>query len=287
MRDLSLPRGSGSCGGSAPTIRSRPPCASFLPLSSSTFLPSPPPRRRADRRAVIATASKISPRLSVLHDSAAAVGALDVGFVPTGPAAGKGPADSKPEVVLLLGADDYSKEDVPPGAKVIYVGSHGERGASRADVVLPGGAYTEKYATWVNTEGRPQRSQAAVALPGNARADWEVLRALSEVAGVQLPYDSLAEVRQRMFDVAPHLVRPDVREEPSDMAAEALAVAAPGKSAKEPFRCVARALEIYALTAHFLLPPARSLVARRRRGTLAYLWGSALPCASFRKPFLE
>jgi len=187
---------------------------------------------RADRGAVMAAAARIG-TVSVLHDSASAAGALDVGFVPSGPAAAG--AAGAPEVVVLLGADDYADGDVPAGAKVIYIGSHGDRGAARADVILPGAAYTEKNATWVNTEGRAQRSKPAVALPGEARADWEVVRALSEMAGAALPYGTLDEVRQRMFDVAPHLVRAGWREEPLPLLAEGLAAGGRGSGAAGAF----------------------------------------------------
>ena len=101
---------------------------------------------------------------------------------------------------------------MPPGAKVIYLGSHGDAGASRADVVLPGAAYTEKPGTYVNTEGRPQRAFAAVYPPGNARDDWKVVRALSEMVNppqTTLPYNTLADVRARLADVAPAFGRPE------------------------------------------------------------------------------
>jgi len=153
----------------------------------------------------------------ILQDTASRVGALDVGFVP-GPGAGEGagaPGGStttSPRVVVLLGSDDFDDKDVPTGAFVIYIGHTGEKGAAMADVVLPGASYLEKSATWVNTEGRVQRSKAAVAMPPGAREDWKVVRALSELAGVTLPYDNLQGLRMRMAEIAPHLARAEHKE---------------------------------------------------------------------------
>jgi NADH-quinone oxidoreductase subunit G len=92
---------------------------------------------------------------------------------------------------------------------VIYQGHHGDAGARRADVVLPGAAYTEKDGTYVNTEGRAQQARRAVFPPGDAREDWKILRALSEVLGHKLPYDRLSELRQRLASVAPSLANLD------------------------------------------------------------------------------
>ena len=90
---------------------------------------------------------------------------------------------------------------------MIYQGSHGDQGAHRADVILPGAAYTEKSATWVNTEGRAQLGRRATFPPGDAREDWSILRALSDVIGKTLPYDSLAQLRAAMYEDAPHMMR--------------------------------------------------------------------------------
>lgn len=87
------------------------------------------------------------------------------------------------------------------------LGHHGDHGASFADAILPGAAYTEKQATYVNTEGRAQQTLPAVTAPGQAREDWKIIRALSEVVGAKLPYDTLEEVRYRLEEVAPHLTR--------------------------------------------------------------------------------
>jgi len=89
----------------------------------------------------------------------------------------------------------------------VYQGHHGDKGAEIADVILPGAAYTEKQGTFVNTEGRSQQTLQSVTPPGMAKEDWKVIRALSEVAGHRLSYDNLAEIRNRMDQIAPHLTR--------------------------------------------------------------------------------
>jgi NADH dehydrogenase (ubiquinone) Fe-S protein 1 len=141
---------------------------------------------------------------NVLQDTASATAALDLGIGNGIPSFSQ---EAEADLVYLLGADDYEEDAVPPSAFVIYQGHHGDRGAARADVILPGAAYTEKWATYVNTEGRPQTTRSAVAPVGEARDDWKIVRALSEVAGVPLPYDDFNQVRQRLTDVAPHLGR--------------------------------------------------------------------------------
>ena len=146
-------------------------------------------------------AAKAGVSVSVLHDCASAVGALDVGFVP-----GKSARDDendKKKVVYLLNADDYDEGLVDDGAFVIYQGHHGDKGAARADVVLPGAAYTEKYATYVNTEGRAQTTKNAVSPLGSGRVDWEIVRALSEVCGWggMMDVDDLDAVRRRVEEV--------------------------------------------------------------------------------------
>jgi NADH-quinone oxidoreductase subunit G len=144
----------------------------------------------------------------VLHTAAARVGALDLGFVPGegGRTAVEMAQPGGMDVLFLLGADEI---DVPPGAFVVYVGSHGDRGAHRADVILPGAAYPEKSGIYVNTEGRVQLAARASFPPGDAREDWAIFRALSDVLGQRLPYDSLAALRRAMFAAHPHLQRLD------------------------------------------------------------------------------
>lgn len=138
---------------------------------------------------------------NVIHDTASRVAALDMGFAPS---AASRASKTAPKVVYLLGADDWDETEVPAGAFVIYQGHHGDRGAARADVILPGAAYTEKSGLYVNFEGRVQQTRAAVPVLGEAREDWAIVRALSEVLGKRLSYDDLAGVRARLADLAPH-----------------------------------------------------------------------------------
>ncbi|CAB3230761.1 unnamed protein product [Arctia plantaginis] len=142
--------------------------------------------------------------LNVLQRTASQVAALDLGYQP---GVGKALQDG-PKVVYLLGADSgvVSRDQLPKDAFVIYQGHHGDAGAAMADVVLPGAAYTEKRATFVNAEGRAQQTLVAVAPPGMAREDWKIIRALSEVIGERLPYDNLDEVRDRLSEISPALV---------------------------------------------------------------------------------
>jgi NADH-quinone oxidoreductase subunit G len=143
---------------------------------------------------------------SVLHTAASRVGALDLGFVPgeRGLNTRQMVASGTLDVLFLLGVDEI---DVAPGAFVVYIGTHGDRGAARADVVLPGAAYPEKSATYVNTEGRVQMATRASFPPGDAREDWAILRALSDVLGKKLPYDSLAALRAALYRAHPHMQR--------------------------------------------------------------------------------
>jgi NADH-quinone oxidoreductase subunit G len=144
---------------------------------------------------------------SVLHTAAARVGGLDIGFVPgAGGATAAAMADGAVDVLFLLGADEI---EVESRAFVIYIGTHGDRGAHRADVILPGAAYTEKSGIYVNTEGRVQMAGRAAFPPGDAREDWSILRALSEPLGAKLPYDSLAQLRAALFRAFPHLQQID------------------------------------------------------------------------------
>jgi NADH-quinone oxidoreductase subunit G len=173
---------------------------------------------RHDGPAVLALAAKLALDLgavkdgwngfAVLQDTASRVGALDIGF-----AAGAGGLNlvemttfGTLDVLFLLGADEIK---VPDGTFVVYIGTHGDRGAHRADVILPGAAYTEKSGIFVNTEGRVQMANRAGFPPGEAREDWAIIRALSDVLGKKLPYDSLQALRQAIFKAAPHLMRLD------------------------------------------------------------------------------
>jgi NADH-quinone oxidoreductase subunit G len=143
-----------------------------------------------------------------LHWAAARPGALDLGFVPGagGLPAAEMASPGALDLVFLLGADEI---EIPSGAFVVYLGTHGDRSAHRADVILPGAAYPEKSGIYVNTEGRVQMAERAAFPPGDAREDWAILRALSDVLGHKLPYDSLAGLRQALFRAHPHLARID------------------------------------------------------------------------------
>ena len=146
---------------------------------------------------------------NVLNRAASRVGGLDLGFVP-----GEGGADTASmlsgavDMLFLLGADEMDLSGLDK-AFVIYLGHHGDAGATRADVILPGAAYTEKSGTWVNLEGRVQRGERATFPPGEAREDWAVLRALSDVLGLPLPYNSLSSLRRRLGDANPAFLTRD------------------------------------------------------------------------------
>jgi len=150
---------------------------------------------------------------NVLHTAASRVAGLDLGFLPG--AGGRdvagileGAQSGAIECVYLLGADEINTSKLGK-AFVIYQGHHGDHGAARADVILPGAAYTEKNATWVNTEGRVQLGRLAVLPPGDAREDWKILRALSEKLGHKLPYDNLSQVRQHLIAAHPSFAHVD------------------------------------------------------------------------------
>jgi NADH dehydrogenase (ubiquinone) Fe-S protein 1 len=146
-----------------------------------------------------------------LTQVASRAAAYDIGFVPSNPDV----ASTTPKILFLLNADEIPPKSIPTDAFVVYQGHHGDLGAQYADVILPGAAYTEKSATYVNLEGRTQNTRAAVPPPGVAREDWKIVRALSEYLGVGLPYDDIHALRERMFDVAPSLTRYDVVESAS------------------------------------------------------------------------
>jgi NADH-quinone oxidoreductase subunit G len=141
---------------------------------------------------------------NVLHISASRMASLILGYAQAG-----GIADieaAAPEVVLLLGADEVAAERFK-GAYKVYIGHHGDAGAKQADLVLPGAAYAEKHGTYVNTEGRVQRSERALFAPGEAREDWSILRAVSELAGAKLPFDTFDQLRAAMIKDFPQLGR--------------------------------------------------------------------------------
>lgn len=146
--------------------------------------------------------------INVLHNDASRVGALDLGITPKR-------SQEKSKIVFLLGSDNFRPEDIPEDAYVIYMGHTGDEGVYYADLILPTSSYLEKQGTYVNMEGRVQQTRAAVSSPGQSKDDWMVLRALSEEMGVPLPYDSLDEVRTRIAELAPHLIKYDYTERSS------------------------------------------------------------------------
>jgi NADH-quinone oxidoreductase subunit G len=202
---------------------------------------------RHDGAAVLAKAAKLALDIgavkdgwngfAVLQNTASRAGALDIGF-----AAGAGGLNAAQmtafgtlDVLFLLGADEVK---VPDGTFVVYIGTHGDNGAHRADVILPGAAYTEKSGIFVNTEGRPQMANRAGFPPGEAREDWAIIRALSEVLAKKLPYDTLAALRQAIFKTAPHLMRLD-QIEAADAAGIKTLAGRGGEVEKLPFKALA------------------------------------------------
>ena len=157
----------------------------------------------ADGEAVLAHAMRLAEnsgsKLLILHTAASRVGAMDVGAVTEG---GLAAATEGAGVIYNLGADEV---EIASGPFVIYQGSHGDRGAARADIVLPGAAYTEENGLFVNTEGRPQLAFRAGFAPGEAKENWAILRALSAELGATLPWDTLAALRQALVAAHPHL----------------------------------------------------------------------------------
>ncbi len=181
--------------------------------------------READGLAVLAAAQKLATdtgsKLMILHTAASRVGAMDIGAVTEG---GMAAAIDGAEVIYNLGADEV---EIDAGAFVIYQGSHGDRGAHRADVILPGAAYTEENGLFVNTEGRPQLAMRAGFAPGEAKENWAILRALSAELDAKLPYDSLAQLRSALIAEVPHLAKID---QVIENEGEALAVEKLGKA---------------------------------------------------------
>jgi NADH-quinone oxidoreductase subunit G len=198
---------------------------------------------RPDGDAILTLAAQAAQRLggvaegwngfSILHTAASRVGALDLGFTPAqgGLDAAHMAKAGAMDLLFLLGADEIAIE---PGAFVVYLGSHGDRGAHRADVILPGAAYTEKSGLYVNTEGRLQLASRVVFPPGDAREDWAILRALSGVVGHALPFDSLAQLRKKLVEAHPHFARIDQIEagNPADVGRLA---GQPAVAMKDPF----------------------------------------------------
>ena len=182
--------------------------------------------RGADGAAVLAQVMALCERtgskLLVLHTAASRVGAMDVGAVAPGGVAEVLGSD----VILNLGADEV---EVPAGPTVIYIGHHGDRGAHRADIILPCAAWVEENGLFVNTEGRPQLALRAGFPPGEAKETWAILRALSGELGAALPWDTLAQLRRALVKAHPVLGRVD------EVAENALAPVAGGALAAGDF----------------------------------------------------
>ncbi|MGE0053688.1 MAG: NADH-quinone oxidoreductase subunit NuoG [Hyphomicrobium sp.] len=181
---------------------------------------------------------------NVLHTAAARVAGLDLGFVPG--ESGRdlaGILQPDMQVLYLLGADECDL-GASGGAFTIYQGSHGDHGAARADVILPGAAYTEKTVTYVNTEGRAQQTLKAAFAPGQAKEDWTIVRALSAHAGKTLPYDDLSALRAAMYKAAPQLAAHDSVEKRA-MSGLGMLAKLSGTLSPEPF---APAIEDFYLT---------------------------------------
>ncbi|MEO6947323.1 MAG: NADH-quinone oxidoreductase subunit NuoG [Nitrobacter sp.] len=199
---------------------------------------------RADGAAVLAAAAKLAADIgalkdgwngfAVLQNAASRVGALDVGFASRkgGLNVAEMTATGGLDILFSLGADEI---EVPDGAFVVYIGTHGDTGAHRADVILPGAAYTEKAGIYINTEGRVQMANRAGFPPGEAREDWAIIRALSEALGKKLGYDSLGALRQTIFKATPHLMRIDQIEAGDSGAIKTLAGRG-GSIEKSPFK---------------------------------------------------
>jgi NADH-quinone oxidoreductase subunit G len=204
---------------------------------------------RADGAAILAMAVKAATSLgvikegwngfNVLHTAAGRVGALDVCALP-----GDGgmnttqmlaaAAKKNLDVLFLAGADEIDTIDLGT-TFVVYMGSHGDAGAARADVILPGAAYTEKSATYVNTEGRAQMTTRAAFPPGDAREDWAIIRALSDHLGATLPWNNLEELRAAMYKIAPHLASLD-QVTKADASALAELANVKGQATSAPFK---------------------------------------------------
>jgi len=186
--------------------------------------------------------------LNVLHKVASQVAALDIGYK----ASVSSIIEQKPDVLFLLGADAgmVTRADLPENCFVIYQGHHGDKGAEMADLILPGAAYTEKQATYVNMEGRAQQTVAALTPPGMARNDWKIIRAISEVLGETLPYDNIQEIRVRLNQVSPNLTRYGLVEEANffAQAAELAALQEKLALAKDPIDVSQKLLTDYYMT---------------------------------------
>lgn len=190
----------------------------------------------AIHNALYKMADKLGAKLNILHRAASRVGALDAGFVPQ--AGGKdfagiveGTKDGSIKALYILGADEFdARSQIGWKTFVVYQGHHGDHGAARADVILPGATYTEKDGMYLNMEGRVQFAKKAANAPGDAREDWKILRALSETLGQTLPYDNQMQLRNHIFEKHKHFGMMD-----TVMPAAWSEFGVKGKTANEPF----------------------------------------------------
>lgn len=196
-----------------------PFCSAILSAKNPAIIVGAGLFDRKDKEAIVAAVETIAKfgrvtrsdwnGLNVLLLNAAQAAALDLGLV------------SSPECVrsakfvYLMGADDTNLDDIPKDAFVLYQGHHGDKGVYRANVIFPSSAFSEKEGTYENTEGCAQWTVPAVPTVGESRDDWKIIRALSEVAGIRLPYDSLIAVRARISAVAPNLLNVEERDAPT------------------------------------------------------------------------
>ncbi|KAG1651157.1 NADH-quinone oxidoreductase chain 3 [Nymphon striatum] len=199
---------------------------------------------RGDGAAVLSNAAKIAEAtgvvkrdwngFAVLHTAASRVGGLDLGFVPAQGGMNASKSVKEADVLFLMGADELDLRNRKAGATTIYIGTHGDIGAHHADIILPAATYTEKSATYVNTEGRVQMTNRAAFAPGEAKEDWAILRALSDVLGHKLPFDSLPQLRAKLYEAHPHFAAIDAIEA-SDSAAIANLAKKGGRLGKSVF----------------------------------------------------
>jgi NADH-quinone oxidoreductase subunit G len=199
---------------------------------------------------------------NVLHSAAGRVAGLDLGFTPGegGLATGEMLKPGALDLLFLLGADEC--EASASGAFTVYLGSHGDRGAHKADVILPGAAYTEKNGLYANTEGRVQMGERAVFPKGEAKEDWSILRALSEHVGQKLPYDSLDQLRLKLFADHPTFGQIDFAPGSIPTVFDLGAVGDAGKLSDEPFAAAVTAF-------HLTNPIARASVTMAECAALA------------------
>ena len=201
---------------------------------------------RPDSLAVLSAAASLAKAFNmawnVLHSAAGRVGGLDLGLVP-----GEGGKSARAmvkkgavDLLFLLGADEIDTS--ASGAFKVYLGTHGDAGAHGADVILPGAAYTEKDGLYVNTEGRVQMGQRAVFPKGEAREDWSIFRALSERVGSVLPYDSLTQLRAKLFADHPTFGQIDYVARKRDLDLSSLIAA--GEVTDKPFESPIKAFHL-------------------------------------------